>query len=514
LDLGLAASLPVKRRTRIISALVLFLLALTFLAVVWLSPNTRARKAAERLRQTLRAQGFKLDVSEFDISCSDAQREQAILLVAAGHVCRDLWPARELDLARPIATNVAALLHTQPRLTTELSDDLWPALENAFAQPQVALALDRACAVLQTGPIRFDPVPGPAGDLTVTYLVDVRSLTAALAARTVCELHAGEHRRAFTNLLALTRLATQWDIEPIESAHFMRFFIVGIAERTLWEALPARQLKESELRVLQDEWEKPQFFKNLPSAIAMTRANVLAYCSYESRQPARNPVPMRQVASELLTDPGQAWTDLTSGISDSRYRRHGVYVDEKAVLLYFRDRELETAQAIKARAWSEMRRLPGVTNAPAFQGAPRSTITTRLNARPSGLVVLRQGYGLMRRAAEAEAMRRLAVTALALERYRLRTGDYPKSLDALAPEFVKTTPIDFMDAKPLRYRFNGTNPFTLYSIGSDCVDDGGQMMRSESQSLGFSRSFARREGPDLVWPRPATPTRSWPIDGK
>jgi type II secretory pathway pseudopilin PulG len=195
---------------------------------------------------------------------------------------------------------------------------------------------------------------------------------------------------------------------------------------------------------------------------------------------------------------------MNSGIRDSRYRHHGIYEDEKAVLLYFRERERETSQAISVRSWSEMRTLPGITNAPPFRGAPGSPVTTHLNSRPTGFGLFRQGYGLMRRAAEAEAMRRLAVTALALERYRLRQGSYPKTLDGLVPDFLPTAPIDFMDGKPLRYHTTDDNRFTLYSIGLDCIDDGGQMTRIESQSSGSSRGIGRREGPDLVWPRPAT----------
>jgi hypothetical protein len=109
------------------------------------------------------------------------------------------------------------------------------------------------------------------------------------------------------------------------------------------------------------------------------------------------------------------------------------------------------------------------------------------------------------KAAHGEGQRRIIVAAIALERFRARYGSYPATLSKLAPEFVKEEPIDFMDGKPLRYRLSDDGRYLLYSVGLDCVDDGGVRVddpRPVADSYGnFMEKPVER---DLVWPRVAT----------
>ena len=119
---------------------------------------------------------------------------------------------------------------------------------------------------------------------------------------------------------------------------------------------------------------------------------------------------------------------------------------------------------------------------------------------------LKRGSGFLGRAAEAEARRRILVTAIALERYRGKNDSYPKTLADLAPEFLKTVPVDFMDGQPLRYRLTDNGHFVLYSVGLDCMDDGGKI-QTRAQHIRANREglpFGILPEADLVWPRPAT----------
>jgi hypothetical protein len=63
--------------------------------------------------------------------------------------------------------------------------------------------------------------------------------------------------------------------------------------------------------------------------------------------------------------------------------------------------------------------------------------------------------------------------ACALERYRLAHGNYPESLDALAPQFMGKIPNDIIGGQPLHYRLETNGQFTLYSVGWNEKDDGG-----------------------------------------
>jgi hypothetical protein len=67
----------------------------------------------------------------------------------------------------------------------------------------------------------------------------------------------------------------------------------------------------------------------------------------------------------------------------------------------------------------------------------------------------------------------LARTAIALERYRLAHGEFPKSLDVLAPQFIAKLPHDIINGQPLHYRRTSDGQFVLYSVGWNETDDGG-----------------------------------------
>jgi hypothetical protein len=122
------------------------------------------------------------------------------------------------------------------------------------------------------------------------------------------------------------------------------------------------------------------------------------------------------------------------------------------------------------------------------------------------MAVQGQGQSLLGRFAEAEARRRLIITAIALERFRGQHGEYPKALEQLSPELLRQPLVDFMDGQPLRYRLMGDRRFILYSVGLDCVDDGGDLRRPQQDPLtpGGPRGFGTPPEPDLVWPRPAS----------
>jgi len=239
----------------------------------------------------------------------------------------------------------------------------------------------------------------------------------------------------------------------------------------------------------------------LPEAVACSRAAIFEQQQRETRQPGPPPVPMRQIMTELFSSPINAASQVQGRITAARYQKYGIYEEQAQTLLFYRDLELTFRNAVQAGSWAEMRAVPGVTNNNIASG--RNAMRTA----PRGYGY-RQGPGLIRRAAESETARRLAVTALALERFRLRNGIYPGSLEELRPDFMAAIPIDFMDGKPLRYRLLKNAEFVLYSVGLDCVDDGGMMMRIEPPSASYGSGFSfrggRREGPDMLWPRAAT----------
>ena len=230
---------------------------------------------------------------------------------------------------------------------------------------------------------------------------------------------------------------------------------------------------------------------------------MVASCRQEHQRPLRGP---EVTLKALCVSPRAVWARLTIYWSQFRYRHHGSYEDEKALLFYCRDRELEFRRAVQSPTWLGMRQLPGVTNTIIFQSKYNSRMQVMMNLRQVPLIFQRQGGGLLDRAAEAEARRRIIIAAIALERYHSRHGSYPKTLPDLVPELLKDPPIDYMDGKPLRYRLTDDGHFVLYSVGLDCDDNGGkmQLLGERTRRYGGLVEFGIQTGTDLVWPRPAS----------
>ncbi|HYR44606.1 MAG TPA: hypothetical protein VER98_16365, partial [Terriglobia bacterium] len=171
------------RRTRIVLALVAVMAVLAWVLI----PNNKARIKAERTRRLLHQRGFRTELSDFDLTLKPDVRDRAQRILRAGIVVRDLIPNRGFDLFRPAGSNAAVVLSKEENFVTEYSTNLWPTFRNDLSVRRAVL--DNACTAILAGPIRFEPAKGFAGDFDLTYLAEIRSLAAALAARTLLELH-------------------------------------------------------------------------------------------------------------------------------------------------------------------------------------------------------------------------------------------------------------------------------------------------------------------------------------
>ncbi len=496
-----------KRRGKlVIGMVVLGIIAGVFF---WLTSNP-ALRALEAARKSLRREGFKLELSEFDFSIPDDVRRRASLLArttlreVTNHVQPGTgpWPrsgGRGYELLVPIGTNAAVVLWQSGDLRDMRVDAMWAKATDMLRTNAFDLKSARAAAI--SGPIRFEPIGRQRTAAMLPYLGDMRSLANQFSEQTLLALRDGQRGEAWSNLLAVTCLATSYEPEPIEVSHFSWFGWVRTAFDTTWNALQAPGWSDVQLADLQRRWEAVQFWTNLPATAAYARADAAAL--YEAQR--QEDIPRRTPFHRMLQHPGDAWAELSARWNDLRFRHQGSYEEEKDALLYYRDRELELRRAIEATNWLTMRDLPGATNAPPFVSRPGSRSGALMNLRQMNAGFQRRGVGFLGRAAETEARRRLIVTALALERYHGRHGNYPANLSELAPEFLRVVPVDFMDGQPLRYLQTPDGHFVLYSIGTDEVDNGGRIRPPgvvAPPPNGFFTTFGMTD--DLVWPRPAS----------
>jgi hypothetical protein len=464
-------------------------------AILVMRARPDAQKAAEEARRTLRQQGFKTDLSDFDFS---TDYETAIRAAALTNFITSRPPM----LLQPCGTESAVVAWKEADFEQVEGYQNLPPIEQVLVTNQAIL--DSACAAALAGPIHFPLIAKDGNAMLLVHLAALQHLSELLSARMVLELRQKRHGDAWTNLLALTRLSTAWEPEPVEVSHLVRFSLARTAWKATWQALQGRNWSEEQLLTLQREWQAPDFFKGLPETSAYTRAALVDTCIRERTTPQQG-IPLKDTLNSALRSPPSVIPDAKQRWEQVQYRVAGTYEDERDLLMFFRARELEVRKAITAPTWLQMRALPGVTNAVPFRSKHFSRMQAMLNTQQVGLGFQREGKGLFGRAAETEARRRLVVGAIALARYRVTHGSYPKDLESLVPDFLKSVPVDFMDGKPLRYRLGDDDTVVLHSVGLDCVDDSGKFSIAKNALPVFPK-LDPFDSPDMVWPRPASET--------
>jgi hypothetical protein len=121
--------------------------------------------------------------------------------------------------------------------------------------------------------------------------------------------------------------------------------------------------------------------------------------------------------------------------------------------------------------------------------------------------------------ARVRAHLRTAYTALAMERYHLAKGNWPKKLADLVPQYLKEVPKDPFDGAPLRLARKGSSVI-VYSISHDRKDQGGALLQNpqaDGADLGFlllDPASRRRPAKPFVYPeRPTPPPEEAPERG-
>jgi hypothetical protein len=264
--------------------------------------------------------------------------------------------------------------------------------------------------------------------------------------------------------------------------------ISGLGLSVTWEALQADAWDESTLAQVQRDWEEIGLTEALERGMVGQR--VWANQLFEST--------MRNPQSSGLLSAGAGVGLLGRGRSHlvQQYWRAHMEEDFLLYLQQMQDR-IEGARQLRTNA-------------------PRKNVVQLLNAQESALNATLSGplsqyrYALTAAALpnffracqtvlRTETQRRMTLIAIALERHRLRTGHFPAGLDGLTPEFLATVPIDPMSGQPFCYRTNLDGGFTLYSVGEDGKDDGG-----DATSTNKVTTYDLWSGRDAVWPRAVT----------
>jgi hypothetical protein len=157
---------------------------------------------------------------------------------------------------------------------------------------------------------------------------------------------------------------------------------------------------------------------------------------------------------------------------------------------------LDTFPRVMMRGWPDYLRL--MNKAVAAAEAPAEEQGAAFNEverehRESQAIVVRvlmpaiSKLGQVNRRNQANL--RCTMAGLAVERYRLKHGKWPESLQVLIAEgLLPAVPVDPFDGKTLRYKLMADGA-VVYSVGLDGVDDGGKVNRSRPHEPGTDLGF-------------------------
>lgn len=305
------------------------------------------------------------------------------------------------------------------------------------------------------------------------------------------EMRRGDPQSAAKSQLSLIRFLHKQKTVPDTISQLVRRVTIGPAFSAQWELLQYHQWPEATLKEWQDEWMLLAFYEDLTAEIRWERARVTDLLTRARTDVSAHAdligVPTGTFWDLINNDPRAA---LTLAGHQLVWPAWASYADERRHLELAQSALDLTKRLIATQSLLTVQtEMNGMTNASAPQPvlfvASRQTVSAYL-------------HYMIRKACKDDNRVSLAVSAIALERWHKRHGDYPESLDRLVPEFLKEIPLDHIDGKPIRYR-RTESYFILWSIGLNGIDEVGD----DTPINPKSPNFYRRK--DLVWPRPASP---------
>jgi hypothetical protein len=329
-------------------------------------------------------------------------------------------------------------------------------------------------------PLEYDK-DNPA-EILLPHLAAMKRCSQVLQLRAIAELQNGQTDQALADVKLLLRLTEAIRTEPILISHLVRIAMLQIGLQPVYEGLAEHKWSDSQLAELDTEFAKLDFLADYKLTM---RGEMILFqggiFDYLRRHPAEllnlsgsdNPSPSRGLAGLLLRLVPRGW-----------FYKNQLNCARPMVEFFvpLADVDQQTVSPSKARKADA-----------AVKAQTRHASTFNIIES----MMLPALGSSARRFAYGQNSANLARTAIALERYRLDHGQYPASLDALAPLFGEKTLHDVISGEPLHYDVNAYGHFVLYSVGWNETDDGGKVVSQKGSAAPVDINLG-----DWVWRYP------------
>ena len=517
----------IKRLARKLAILFAALLAVFVLFI--LEENLRGRILLARYKAELRAKGEKLTLEELNLPKPSKPSDAATDILLAG------WELEEFSKRCPFAISmISGLRFVQPGCClvrcAQVDSGLKLLNVNAgigrgggrkhrgdedvpqgpppvqmcswdqFAE-QVALTrepLRKARAALR------QPVLGVPIDYSQGFEARIPQATAAtsvakwLAAAALDDLRHNRFDSALEDTVAIAALMRLLQHDRLVILQTTRFVIGEKGLDITWEALQAPGWNDTQLAKLQTAWENASVINEFEPSTEVERADVLEHWNSVVHKPMHELLGWSEM--NMLS-----WDDLSRLLRGIVWYAAWRQQDQARGVWLWTEGVDAVRTAVAASKWTVARDVFKKTQQDEWNHHwifyDQWRYQMSIPDMPSGTTWGPENFVYdVKRLLEYETRREMTMAAIALKRFELRYNKLAPDLAALVPGFLARVPYDYMDGGNLRYRLKGDSDWVLYSVGENCVDDGGDATSSEPRSIFFSIWDSR----DAVWPKPAT----------
>ena len=313
-------------------------------------------------------------------------------------------------------------------------------------------------------------------DTLLPHLAEFKRCAQVLELRAVAELQNAESEKALADVKLSLRLTDAMRTEPFLISHLVRIAMVQIILQPVYEGLANHQWSDAQLVELDSELAKLNFLADFELSMRGERAASIAALDYMRRS--------RKM--EFGDDASQRIIQKINWLVPSAF----FYQNELTIARLHQQYFMPMADATTATVFpARVKDLDKKSDQDMNRHYWPYKIFAKMLTSALTASVKKFSY--------AQGAVVLARTAIALERFQIAHGNFPDSLDALAPQFISAAPRDVIDGQPLHYRKTADQNFILYSVGWNETDDGGVVVFKK----GLTPDVDRDRG-DWVWRYP------------
>jgi hypothetical protein len=320
-------------------------------------------------------------------------------------------------------------------------------------------------------------------EILLPHLAALKRCVQLLELRAIAELENGQSDKALADVKLSLALGESIRTEPFIISQLVRFACFQITLQAIYQGLAEHDWSDAQLTELDSGLAKMDFLAGYELSVRGERAA------------------HSKVIDWLEQKRSRYWALEDMEGSDERAVMNNFW---RTMVFYLMPKGWFDQNKITLAQFHQQFDLPAVDDEqhvvlPAKVAQTDKAVGKFAKATPYNIFVrllLPSLGGFAKRTAQAQTSVDLSRVAVALERHRLAHGQYPESLDALAPQFMEKVPHDVIGGGPLHYRRTDDGQFILYSVGWNERDDGG------ATGYKVKGGLPNYESGDVVWRYP------------